>query len=649
MVKSEPRSLGDRQLAIIITALAAGLLLRNVAPGILPGDAGEFQVAAWQWGLAHPTGYPLYLIAGGLWQHLLALFGISPAYALNALSALIGGVTVGLFYWLAVHWLPGMAAIRRLAAVFAAAMLLANPTLRSQSAQAEVYTLHLLFIVGLLLVAQNLARAERPAPRLLILFALITGLSLTHHATTILLLPPLLAYLFMANRSWWRPARAWLWAVLAFLAPFLLYLYVPLRSGPAASPWYHQRFGDGTLSLYDGSLQAFLDFVTGRSISVGFYDAPTALSGIPTALLLWLRHFEWSGVVLIVIGIVFLVRARNWPMLVLTVGYAVLQQVFNLFYGIGDIFVYYLPLYLVGCLWAGFGAAGFGDTFYRMTGAHEQIPKAEVTPATMDHAVAPIWTYLLMVLLFYIPVSMWMQYTPLLQQLHDESLATRAAWDAILLARPPEDAILVSNDRNEIAPLFYLQHVEGAGASYTGLFPLIAPGERFADIGATVQSALDEGGTQPVFLIKPMPGLEARFALQPATPPLVEVTGVAAGSAPSTPVNAPYGPLTLLGYDWVEQDGQVQVDLRWRVEAPLAADYTTTVQVFDQQGGKLGQDDRRPGGEYYPTSRWKPGEVLIDSHTIALTPGAPVRLLVGLYTGPDATLMAPALELELEP
>jgi hypothetical protein len=239
----------------------------------------------------------------------------------------------------------------------------------------------------------------------------------------------------MANRNWWRPARTWLWAVLAFITPFLLYLYVPLRSGPAASPWYHQRFGTGVLSLYDGTWNAFFDFVTGRSISVGFNDPATAFANLPMAVLLWLRHFEWSGIVLIVIGLVFLVRARNWPMLALTVSYVLLQQIFNLFYGIGDIFVYYIPLYLIGCLWVGFGAAGLGELFGRFTGAHEEVASAQsavTNPATADHAVAPIWTYLLLVLLFYIPVSMWMQYTPLVQKLQDESLATRAAWDAIL-------------------------------------------------------------------------------------------------------------------------------------------------------------------------------------------------------------------------
>lgn len=638
MVKSNLISPLDRQIALIVAAMTMGLLIRATPFDLLPGDAGEFQFAAWNFGLAHATGYPLYLIVGGLWQHLWALFGVSPAASLNALSVVFTGAAAGALFLLLVGWLPGAASVRRLAAALGIAFFVANPTVRSQAIQAEVYALHALFLIAILWAAGRLTPTADEGcdafARRFSLLAFLFGLALTHHATTILLAPALLLYLFMVRRNWWRNARTWLWALPAVLTPLLLYLYVPLRSGPDASPWYHQPLGDGVLTLFERTPAAFVDFVTGRSISVGFHDAATALAGASTAALLWLRHFEWPGVVLIGVGLFVLVRLRAWSLLALTVSYFVLQLIFNLFYAIGDIFVYYIPLYLIACIWIGFAGVGIGSGF-RFN-------------AAADAPTAPGWGVGLLIVLLAFPAQLWITYTPIFDQLKRESAAARAQWEAILAAAPPPDAILVSNDRNEITPFFYLQTVETRSAARTALFPLIAPGDRFRDIGATVQTALDEGGAQPVYLIKPMPGLETRFTLEPRAEPLVEVIGPAVAPSPLTMLDLRYGPLLLKGYHWMSTADGVEVTLVWSVAEPLDGVYTTTVQLFDEAGEKLGQSDRPPGGDYYPTALWKPGETLIDRLMIALqTDAQPVRMLVGMYTGADGALLAPPLEFSI--
>lgn len=647
MVKSTALTRLDRQIALVLAAVVVGLLLRDTPLDLLPGDAGEFQFAAWNFGLAHATGYPFYLLVGGAWQHLWAWVGLSPAASLNLLSALFAALAAAGFYLLLVQWLPGEVAVRRLAALLATAFLVANPTVRSQALQAEVYTLHAVLLIAILWAAQNVTASDaapRTFTRRLAALSFCFSLGLTHHATTLLLAPALLVYLFMWRRDWWRHGRAWLWALLAALPPLLLYLYIPLRSGPDASPWYHQQLGDGVLTLFDNSLPAFFDFVTGRSISVGFHDPGAALAGAPTAFVLWLRHFEWTGLLLMIVGVYVLIRLRAWPLLALTSVWFGAQQLFNLFYAIGDIFVYYIPLYLIACTWIGFAGAGIGGGFR----FDAQPPDADAH-ASHPSSLAPRWGLPLLALLFVLPVQFWIVYAPLFRQLKLESAAVRQQWEAILDAAPPANVILISNDRNEIVPLFYLQTVEGRGKGMTGLFPLIAPDARFTDIGATVQTALDAGGAQSVFLIKPMPGLEARFALAERTLPLVEVLG-AADALSDVHIDAPYGPLTLAGYTWTPTDAGVEVALTWTVKASPSADYTTTVQLFNAAGEKVGQDDRAPGGVYYPTSRWKVGETLIDRHTISLPPdAAPVRMLVGMYTGPEAKLLAPPLEVTINP
>jgi hypothetical protein len=296
--------------------------------------------------------------------------------------------------------------------------------------------------------------------------------------------------------------------------------------------------------------------------------------------------------------------------------------------------VYYIPLYLVGALWAGFGLLGLMTGRWRLAAADKTT------------AAAPPWGWLLAVGLL-----LWaLRDLPVTAAALDQtgSHTARAQWEAILAAQPPSGAVLVSNDRNEIVPLFYLQAVEGRGRGLTGLFPRIAPEPRFADLGATLDTALAATGAPPIYVIKPMPGLEVKYTLAAAAPPLVQVQGVAA-APPAHPVDQPFGPLRLLGYDLTATGAGLNVRLHWQVAAPLDGDYTATVQLLDAAGAKLAQDDHPAGGVYYPTSMWKPGEHLVDAHALArsapLPPGA--RLLVGMYRGVELTPLAPPLILEL--
>jgi hypothetical protein len=648
-------SRADRQVALFLFAGAFGLYLRTLAPGLLTGDSAEFQVAAWQLGLAHPTGYPLYLLLGSAWQHLLALFGLSPAYALNVFSAFFGAATVALLYFCMAGWLQSTLGVRRLAALFTALLFAVNFTFWSQNLIAEVYTLHTFFVLlifllaGQLAITPNVHNIDHPVTlspchptraSLVPLLALLLGLSLAHHAMTLLLLPSLLLVLWRSRRGWMGQARTWLLAGLALIAPLLLYLYIPLRSGPAASPWYHQLLGTEPLTLYQNNWSSFVNFITGQSIAVGFRSVEGALQQLPQAWLLWRLHFLWPGVVLALLGLYLLIRQRQWTVLALTVPFFLLQQGFNLFYNIGDILVYYIPLYLIAAIWAGFAANAIGG------GLQTLMNRAETTNQTTPaRPVLQVGTVLVLVL-FWLPIQLATRDFALI----DQSAATHAQsmWQTIVDAQPPTNAILVSNDRNEIAPLFYLQTVEGQLQNITGLFPLIAPDDRFTDVGATLETALSAGNGQPVYLIKEMPGLAVKFALAPATPPLVEVVGPAATTPPPTMVDQPFGPLHLLGYDWQPTADGVRVRLHWQVQEAIAADYTTTVQLFAANGDKVAQNDAPPGGVYYPTSLWKPGEVLVEEHALSLTSDQQlVKLLVGMYTGADLTPLAPMLELSV--
>lgn len=628
----------DRRPAIVIFALFLGLYSRTLAPGLLFGDPGEFQFAAWRFGLAHPTGYPLYLLLGGSWQHLVGLFGVDPAAGLNALSAFLAAAAVAICYLAALAWLPGRTPTARIAAVYTALLIGVNPTLWSQALIAEVYALHALFIALFLLFTTRLTESRNLSPRHLVILSSLLGLALTHHRTSIFLLPGFLLWLFRQERSWWR--RGPLWAALfgGLALPQLLYLYIPLRSGVDASPWLYPRLGAETLALYTPTFQGFVDFITGSVFAVSFFSPAQALARLPEMGNLWLVHFTWPGLALALLGLIVLFREGRWSLLLLTLPAFLLLQIFNLFYGIGDIYVFYIPLYIFAALWSGCGAEWLiGKTQRRQTaedGRQAQLAIRNSQPA--------LWFAILLLL----PASLFVTHFPSLNRSNDN--AARQMWDGILAAQPPTDAILVSNDRNEIVPLYYLQAVEGKGAGLTGLFPLLTPEERFADVGEVTATAL-AGGERPVYLIKGMAGLETKFDLAQATPPLVRVMGTVAEGMTDQRLDLAYGPLTLGGYSVERAGDTTRLSLFWRVEEKMRADYTTSIQLFDSAGNRLGQDDRPPGGDFYPTSLWKVGEIVRDSHPLpadALSGAA--RLQIVLYTQPDLRPLAPGLEVEMQ-
>lgn len=677
----------DRMFALVLFALALALYLRGGARDVLQGDPGEFQFAAWNFGVAHATGYPLYLMLGGIWQRLLGIVGINPAHALNMLSAVFGAAAVGLLFWVVVRWAPGTPAIRRAAAMVAAAYLLTNPTFWSQALIAEVYTLHALFVVLILWALQSLERSA-PGQGNPVWLALVMGLSLTHHATTVLFVPALAVALWLLRDRLTRNPGQWIFATIVLLAPLLLYLYVPLRATPAASPWYFPRLGGESLALFQATPQGIFDFVTGRSISVGFTGALVG-ERLGDARTLWGIHLGWVGIVLALFGMYAMWVNRRRALLFFVLVAVAALQLFNLFYAIDDILVYYIPLYVLAVVAIGFGAGQLGNWFVTMAQSSTQSlapggvraesapaavsqPVAESAPAaesesTTDGAAAdsrPInWELIgviVIVALIYFPLRQASTYADGLSQAR---VSARAMWESVLAANPEQGAILVSNDRNEIVPLYYMQTVEDRRPDLTGIFPLIAPEQRFVDIGATTATALASGA--PVYLIKPMPGIESRFALETATEPLTRVTGdAAANSAPQVTLNQPYAGLTLIGYDLLQNSSALaqfetptngafnQVRLYWRVDSALPAAYTTTVQAYDDAGNKTGQSDVAAGGQYYPTSLWKPGEALVETHTLQpVSAGEPApsatSLLVGMYTGANAEQLAPPLLITL--
>ena len=93
--------------------------------------------------------------------------------------------------------------------------------------------------------------------------------------------------------------------------------------------------------------------------------------------------------------------------------------------------------------------------------------------------------------------------------------------------------------------------------------------------------------------------------------------------------------IALLGYNLPAGEGDRLLELVWQAAAQPTADYTVFVHVLNPDGTCcVWQSDAMPRGGTYPTSRWRPGEVVTDIYEIALPEGLATgdyEIEVGLY------------------
>jgi hypothetical protein len=101
------------------------------------------------------------------------------------------------------------------------------------------------------------------------------------------------------------------------------------------------------------------------------------------------------------------------------------------------------------------------------------------------------------------------------------------------------------------------------------------------------------------------------------------------------PVQATLGEAAALtGWAVESEAGATQVWLYWFALQPSRENLKAFVHAEGQEGELLGQHDSQPGGEFSPTSRWIPGELIPDRHPLSLPSGSQARLYAGLYRFP---------------
>jgi Protein of unknown function (DUF2723) len=328
--------------------LPFSLYLLTLAPTVYNLDSAELTTAAATGGITRATGYPLYLVLGYLWSWLP--FG-DVGYRMNLFSAFNGALTVALAERILRHW-----RVESWAAFGALGLLASAPFFWSLSLIAEVYTLHTALMAGLLLALQRWA--AQPAPRRLALVGLIGGLSLAHHAATVLLVPGCLWYLItVAPRRVFAP-RSLLPAVTALVVGLSVYLYLPARYSALPAFNYAGRYdANGLFGPIDLRTPSGLWWlISGRAFAgemLAYQGAELWREVARFGVQLW-RAFFVIGIGPGVLGAVVLMR-RDWRMGGMTLLLFVCGAAFYIDYRVLDKETMFLPTYLIWALWLGVG------------------------------------------------------------------------------------------------------------------------------------------------------------------------------------------------------------------------------------------------------------------------------------------------------
>jgi hypothetical protein len=199
----------DLLIAAVLSLVSFALYVVMAARDVMFGDGPELTAAAITNTVAHPPGYPLWIVLG----HLASLVPLGPpAFRVNLTACAYHAATVGLVYCTA------FVLTRRIAPALFAAILLAvgSPLFVSWSLQAEVFSLNDLFAAAIVFLCVAWIEDSRRW-MLVIPIAALFGLGLANQQTLLLLAPLPLWAAWCGRDALPRDARAFRAAAAALL------------------------------------------------------------------------------------------------------------------------------------------------------------------------------------------------------------------------------------------------------------------------------------------------------------------------------------------------------------------------------------------------------------------------------------------------
>jgi hypothetical protein len=221
------------------------------SPYVTENDTAEFATLGRVGGIAHPPGYPAYI----LWLRLWAWLPTSAAHGASIATALLGAAAIATLHAACRAW-----GARPLAATCACGIVAVAPIVARYHTSAEAFALNNLVAALVLLLAAR--RGPLAGGSRAFALGLVAGIGLAGHLTCALLAPVGLLGVARGAREHARPAVGLGLAVLGLALGLACYGYLFVAPDHAQS-WQHPA-----------TLDALLDIVLRRE-----FGGPTAFGG----------------------------------------------------------------------------------------------------------------------------------------------------------------------------------------------------------------------------------------------------------------------------------------------------------------------------------------------------------------------------------
>jgi hypothetical protein len=335
--------------ALGVAAFAFGLYRATLLPGLDFGDTAFLQGMVGSPIITPRDGYPLFFAVGALFSST----GMEPAHALNLASAVEGALACGMVLLVASQ-LSGSV----LAGLGSALLFAGSYTFWSQSIIAEVYSLHVLFVVLTLWLL--LRWSVQPTTLRLISFFAAYALGFGNHLSTILLAPAYALFLLVSAPGGWLSLftlRVWLAACACAAAGGMLYAW------NLSALWLQPFPPDGVV---DAMRTFWFDLTKADWRATLVFGLPHSLLQDRARMYLFDLHqqFGWPGIAAAAAGLLRIFAEWRRALLIVTV--YLINVVFAFTYNVGDTHVFYLPSHLMVALLAASGIVLAGEAVRRL-------------------------------------------------------------------------------------------------------------------------------------------------------------------------------------------------------------------------------------------------------------------------------------------